>query len=614
MTQPMMLGDRYRLEEVIGRGGMAEVWRAQDTRLGREVAIKRLRTDLSSDPTFQARFQREAQSAAGLNHPNIVSVYDTGTQIDPNSGISIPFIVMELVKGETLRDVLHQDEPITPKQAFEYLTGVLSALSFSHSKGIIHRDIKPANVMITTDGVVKVMDFGIARAVSDTTATMTQTAAVIGTAQYLSPEQARGETVDARSDIYSTGCLLYELLTGRPPFTGDSPVSVAYQHVREVPLPPSQLEPLVTPAMDAIVMTALAKDPATRYQSADDMLADVNRLLGGTPVQAKVPDEAETQLLPPPPGPRLTASDDTETKLMSDSALAAFGSEEVDEEDAYYSDDQPRRRVTWPTMVLIGLLVVLFAALGMVLLKTWGTETDQTTVPSVIGLNETGAKSTLSNHQLTAEVRHTSGPADTKGEVIKQDPAQGATARIGSTVIITINDGPNQATIPTSIIGMPEDQAKRELVALGFNANFIFSQPATSEPPSYVSGQIVSVTPAPGQMANFKDQITLTVATGMSIVPQLVGMSEGDAIAAASALGFSAFATGFEPTDEVPPGTVLRQSAQYGIAGKRTDPIRLTVSVAAPPSSAPTETAAPPTNTTVPTDTSTTVPTDTGTP
>ncbi|MDR0837517.1 MAG: Stk1 family PASTA domain-containing Ser/Thr kinase [Propionibacteriaceae bacterium] len=606
MTQPMMLGDRYRLEEVIGRGGMAEVWRAQDTRLGREVAIKRLRSDLSSDPTFQARFQREAQSAAGLNHPNIVSVYDTGAQIDPASGISIPFIVMEIVKGQTLRDILHQDQPITPTAAFEYLTGVLSALSFSHSKGIIHRDIKPANVMITTDGVVKVMDFGIARAVSDTTATMTQTAAVIGTAQYLSPEQARGETVDARSDIYSTGCLLYELLTGRPPFTGDSPVSVAYQHVREVPLPPSQLEPSVTPAMDAIVMTSLAKDPATRYQSADDMLADVNRLLGGTPVQATVPDESETQLLPPAP---VAPVIDTETRLMSGSALAAFSSEEVDEDEAYYSDEPQKRVFSWATAILVGLLVILVAALGMVVYKTWGTETEQATVPKVIGLNETGAKSVLSNEHLTAEVRHTSGPAETKGEVIKQDPVQGTIARIGSTVIITINDGPNQATIPTNIIGMPEDQARRELVALGFNPNYIFSQPAIEEPLSYVTGQVAGVIPAPGATVNFKDTITLHVATGSSMVPTLTGMSEEEAVALANSLGFSAFTTETVPTDEYPPGTVVKQSVLPGIIAKRTDPIKLTVArevpytpppvvvTTAPPPPPPTELTTEPTET-----------------
>ena len=257
MTDQRLLGDRYEVNEVLGRGGMATVRSARDRPFGRDVAVKELRAGLASDPTFQERFRREAQASGNLNHPNIVSVYDTGEAKDPTSGVSVPYIVMELVKGRTLRDILRDGRPILPRRALEFTVGVLDALAYSHAAGIVHRDIKPANVMITTAGNVKVMDFGIARAVSDTSSTMTQTAAVIGTAQYLSPEQARGETVDARSDLYSTGCLLYELLVGRPPFTGDSPVSVAYQHVREAPVPPSTLDPEVTPGMDAVVLLSL---------------------------------------------------------------------------------------------------------------------------------------------------------------------------------------------------------------------------------------------------------------------------------------------------------------------------------------------------------------------
>ena len=236
-----LLGGRYELGELLGRGGMADVRRGYDTRLGRTVAIKTLRSDLASDPSLHARFRREAQNAAGLNHPAIVSVYDTGE--DELDGEPIPYIVMEFVPGRTLRDVLREGRAILPERALEITSDVLRALAYSHRAGIIHRDIKPGNVMLTPAGDVKVMDFGIARAISDSSSTMTQTAAVMGTAQYLSPEQARGEKVDARSDLYSTGCLLYELLTGRPPFVGDSPVSVAYQHVREAPEPPSQRNP-----------------------------------------------------------------------------------------------------------------------------------------------------------------------------------------------------------------------------------------------------------------------------------------------------------------------------------------------------------------------------------
>ena len=287
MTQPRLLGGRYELDGVVGRGGMAEVYRARDIRLDRIVAIKTLRADLARDQIFQARFRREAQSAASLNHPSIVAVYDTGE--DMATGMPMPYIVMEYVDGRTVRDLLQEGHRLLPERSLEIIDGVLRALDYSHQAGIVHRDIKPGNVMVTRNGDVKVMDFGIARAMSDAQATMTQTAQVIGTAQYLSPEQARGERVDSRSDLYSTGCLLYELLTGRPPFTGDSPVAIAYQHVRENPVPPSRVDPDVPPWADAIVLKAMAKSPADRYQTAGDMRADLQRAASGMPVAAAPP-------------------------------------------------------------------------------------------------------------------------------------------------------------------------------------------------------------------------------------------------------------------------------------------------------------------------------------
>src|SRR6204780_4770064 len=284
MTQPRLLGGRYELDGVVGRGGMAEVYRARDIRLDRIVAVKTLREDLARDQTFQARFRREAQSAASLNHPSIVAVYDTG---EDNSGSShVPFIVMEYVDGRTIRDLLRANRRLLPERALEITDGILRSLDYSHRNGIVHRDIKPGNVMLNRQGEIKVMDFGIARATSDAQATMTQTAQVIGTAQYLSPEQARGERVDARSDLYSVGCLLYELLTGRPPFTGDSPVAIAYQHVRENPIPPSRVDPELPGWADPIVLRAMAKDPADRYQSAGEMRNDIQRAASGMPVSA----------------------------------------------------------------------------------------------------------------------------------------------------------------------------------------------------------------------------------------------------------------------------------------------------------------------------------------
>ena len=291
MTQPRLLGGRYELDGVVGRGGMAEVYRARDIRLDRIVAIKTLRADLARDQIFQARFRREAQSAASLNHPSIVAVYDTGE--DMATGLPVPYIVMEYVDGRTVREMLQDGHRLLPERLLEIIDGVLRALDYSHQAGIVHRDIKPGNVMVTRNGDVKVMDFGIARAMSDAQATMTQTAQVIGTAQYLSPEQARGERVDSRSDLYSTGCLLYELLTGRPPFTGDSPVAIAYQHVRENPIPPSRVDPDVPAWADAIVLKAMAKSPADRYQTAADMRADLQRAASGLPVAAAPPTRVD---------------------------------------------------------------------------------------------------------------------------------------------------------------------------------------------------------------------------------------------------------------------------------------------------------------------------------
>ncbi len=301
MTSPRLLSNRYELGETLGYGGMSEVHHGKDVRLGRDVAIKVLRADLARDPQFQERFRREAQNAAALNHPAIVAVYDTGeTRTDYGP---LPYIVMEYVDGRTLRDIVKGEGPLPPKRAMEVMADVCAALDFSHRHGIVHRDVKPANVMITKTGAVKVMDFGIARALSDGQAAVTQTAAVIGTAQYLSPEQARGEAVDARSDVYAAGCVLFELLTGEPPFTGDSPVAVAYQHVREDPKPPSALNPRVPPTLDAIVLKAMAKGPANRYQSSAEMRGDLVRVLSGQRPGAPMvmTDEDRTSFIGGPP-------------------------------------------------------------------------------------------------------------------------------------------------------------------------------------------------------------------------------------------------------------------------------------------------------------------------
>src|SRR5215469_15869352 len=371
MTQPRLLGGRYELDGIVGRGGMAEVFRARDIRLDRVVGVKTLRDDLARDQTFQARFRREAQSAASLNHPSIVAVYDTGEDMVGN--LPVPYIVMEFVDGRTLRDLLRDDRRLLPERALEITDGVLRALDYSHRNGIVHRDIKPGNVMLTRNGDVKVMDFGIARAVADSQMTMTQTAQVIGTAQYLSPEQARGERVDARSDLYSTGCLLYELLTGRPPFLGDSPVAIAYQHVRENPVPPSQLDPEIPAWADSIVLRAMAKDPAQRYQSAADMRTDIQRALSGVPVAApRTMGYAATQRMGGPGGATMAAGP----------TRAIPGYEYGPDEGDYTEGGGPRRR-TWLWWALGALLVL--AVLGGVAYAFFGGS-GGVAVPQVNGL------------------------------------------------------------------------------------------------------------------------------------------------------------------------------------------------------------------------------------
>ena len=451
--ETIRLGDRYELGGLLGRGGMADVRIGQDVRLGRTVAIKQLRPDLSSDDTFQARFRREAQSSAALNHPSIVAVYDTGDATDIH-GNHIPYIVMEYVEGQTLREILNDDRKILPERALSITADVLSALDYSHRSGIIHRDIKPANVMLTPAGQVKVMDFGIARAIADSSSAMTATAAVIGTAQYLSPEQARGETVDARSDIYSTGCLLYELLTGRPPFVGESPVSVAYQHVREEARPPSQLNPDVSSTVDNIVAKALAKRTDDRYQSAADMRHDIERAIAGQRVDAPAP---ATQVGGTAVGMGALAGlggglGDTQA---GGTRVAAARPDEEEEPP----EDKSRK---WWAYAILGVLLLGLLAFGIYQL-TQPDDTTQVQVPDVVGEDFGTAERALTNEGFTvAEPVEKTDPDVPKGEVISQDPEAGSDADKGSEVTLTVSSGPDQVTIP-QLTGFSYQEAKQLL-------------------------------------------------------------------------------------------------------------------------------------------------------
>jgi serine/threonine-protein kinase len=559
---------------------MAEVRRAVDQRLGRPVAVKQLRTDFATDPTFQARFRREAQSAAGLNHPTIVAVYDTGEETDPLTGVSVPYIVMELVEGQTLRDVLREGRKILPERALELTQGVLDALSYSHKAGIVHRDIKPANVMLGPGGGVKVMDFGIARAVADTSATMTQTAAVIGTAQYLSPEQARGETVDARSDLYSAGCLLYELLVGRPPFVGDSPVSVAYQHVREAPVPPSQLDPEITPEIDAVVLKALAKDPDDRYQSATEMKADITRLLSGQQTTA----QQATAVVPLAAGAMAANAYDTPTHVAGPPTVVP---PEAPEEE--YEEEEPQKSRVG-LAILIGALIV--AALG---LGGWGLyrvfnpstpQVQNVTVPNVTTFTEQQARDQLTANQLQVEVKTVNGDEETKGQITAQDPVAGTEVQVNSTVIITLNEGPQTGTIPDGLVGRDVKDAENTLEDLKFSN--VTKKAAKSEDPDTQPGEVISISPKEGEVVPLDSKITIRYATGKSEVPDFDGLSRSAAIRQANDAGFDdpVFA---ERESSKPAGTVIGQSPEAGASVDRDTTIRLTLATApSPPEPPPT--------------------------
>jgi beta-lactam-binding protein with PASTA domain/tRNA A-37 threonylcarbamoyl transferase component Bud32 len=611
-SSPTTVGGRYELGELLGRGGMAEVRRAVDQRLGRSVAVKQLRADLAIDPTFQARFRREAQSAAGLNHPTIVAVYDTGEEIDPLSGVSIPYIVMELVEGPTLRDVLREGRKILPERALELTQGVLEALSYSHKAGIVHRDIKPANVMLTTpNGGVKVMDFGIARAVADTSATMTQTAAVIGTAQYLSPEQARGETVDARSDLYSTGCLLYELLAGRPPFVGDSPVSVAYQHVREAPVPPSQLDPELTPEIDAVVLKALAKDPDDRYQSAGEMKADIARLLSGEQTTA----QRTTAVVPMAAGAMAAgamAADAYDTPTHVAGPPTVLPPEEV-EEGEYQEEEEPQKSRVGLAILITALIVLALGLGGWALYRVLNPPDTvaMVEVPSVLGYNEQQARDQLAANNLQVEVKKETGDEESKGTITAQEPVGGTEVAENSTVTITLNEGPKTGTIPDGLVGQDVGEVEKALDDLKFsNVNTVA---AKSEDPDTQPGEVISISPKEGSTVPLDSKITVRYATGKSKVPNFEGLTRGAAIREARDAGFGEPQFS-EKESSKPAGTVIAQSPGAGASVDRDTRIQLTLATAPPPPPPPTTeqpTPSPTTSTTQPTTTPTSASTST---
>ncbi|MFD7970486.1 Stk1 family PASTA domain-containing Ser/Thr kinase [Streptomyces clavifer] len=535
MEEPRRLGGRYELGSVLGRGGMAEVYLAHDTRLGRTVAVKTLRADLARDPSFQARFRREAQSAASLNHPAIVAVYDTGE--DYVDGVSIPYIVMEYVDGSTLRELLHSGRRLLPERILEMTVGILQALEYSHRAQIVHRDIKPANVMLTRTGQVKVMDFGIARAMGDSGMTMTQTAAVIGTAQYLSPEQAKGEQVDARSDLYSTGCLLYELLAVRPPFVGDSPVAVAYQHVREEPQPPSNFDPEITPEMDAIVLKALTKDPDYRYQSADEMRADIEACLDGQPVAATAAMGAAGY-----GGYDAYGNDQPTTALRPTDPASAQTSmlPPVNPDDGGYGyDERPGRRrqkksnTSTILLIVAGVLVLIGAILiGRAVFGSNGGGSGEFDVPNMVGSTVEQAQGVADNAEIVLKV----GPKEpceeqAENKICSQTPADG-TMKAGDTITVVVSSGAPKVEVP-NILEKSEDTARKELEDKGFTVKV-----ATAESEK-TPDTVIKQDPGPGEKAERDSEVTITVAKEALLDLPVLNRTYAEAEAQLKGIGFT---------------------------------------------------------------------------
>ncbi|ALU39271.1 serine/threonine protein kinase [Kocuria flava] len=585
-TVPRLINDRYEVGEAIGRGGMATVHVGRDLRLGRRVAIKVLRPELAQDDSFHERFKREAQSVAALNHHSIVSVYDTGEiAASTEEGVDRPYIVMEYVPGRTLRELVHQDA-VSPREAVDLVLGILDALEYSHRAGIVHRDIKPANVIVTPEGQVKVMDFGIARAVEDTAPALTQAQAVLGTAQYLSPEQARGASVDARSDLYSAACVLFELLTGRAPFVGETSVDVAAQHVRDTAPVPSQVDPRLGPRVDAFMARALAKDPAERFQDAGQMRRALRELRAAVPSDleqtqpvAAVPvRDEDTKTLPPVPVPAATAA----------GTAATGGPGPVPPGPPGTGSGAVRRRRGGLRAALFTLLVLAVLAVAGVLALQWvqaGREGPAlAVVPQVAGMDAAVAETAVRDAGLVPERDEVHSDAVSEGDVVATDPAADTQVEQGSTVVLEVSLGPAEVEVPGDLAGRSEEEVREALEAAGLDPG-----PTRTVNSAWVPrGAVVTTDPAGGTRVPSGSEVELVLSTGRVTVPDVVGMPRDEAVAALSAdgVGLGAEVVVAERSD-VPAGQVVEQSVAGGGSAPQGATITLTVAVAPPPEPSP---------------------------
>ena len=568
-----IIAGRYELGELIGRGGMAEVYSGVDTRLGRTVAIKLLKADLAADSSFEIRFRQEAQASARMAHPTIVRVYDAGDEVTMDSnGVErhLPYIVMELVRGEVLREIL-RSRKLTQQEAIAYATGVLTALEFSHAAGVVHRDIKPANVMITDSNAVKVMDFGIARAVSDSSATLAHTNGIVGTAQYFSPEQARGETVDLRSDLYSTGVLLYEMLAGRPPFTGETAVSVAYQHVSELAPAPSTINPSISGAIDSVVMKALAKERVARFQSASEFRTALIASLSGQsvaafddgaqpatapmqPIDQEVLEPTTVRPVLPESDPfaellasaneeatgTIVAAPEPVTELIEDNAFSQLGFETGSTQvltttiKKKNSTDKPSAGLMWgfgsgAGILIIGLVIWLIAG-GAALLNFGGGGGGKISVANVVGKTYDEAYTTLTNQKLLVDKQLQLSDTVPLGTVISTDPPAGQQVGAKTTITVLVSAGKEQVLMP-DLRGLTEEEATLALTDAKLELGII----TQSDSATVALNLVISSDPGANKSIPAGTIVNLVISTGMVTVPNVVNLDQADAIAQLSA-------------------------------------------------------------------------------
>ena len=501
-----MLSDRYRVDELIGRGGMASVYRGRDLTLGREVAIKILKRELADDSAFRTRFRLEAQAASRMSHPTIVRVFDAGedTETDADGTThSVPYIVMELVDGTLLKDIIASGRvPMT--DAVRYVDGILEALEYSHRAGVVHRDIKPGNVMVAGSGQVKVMDFGIARAVSDSSSTVAETTAILGTAAYFSPEQAKGEPVDARADLYSAGVVLYELLTGRAPFRGESPVAVAYQHVSETPVPPSELVDTVPRSLDAVALRALAKDPFQRYQDAASFRAALDATLEGRAPTKKQLGALTSELYGA--NPRQAAETARSLRQLTT--------------DTTMRRTQSGPPVAWIWAGVAVLAVVLISVLIWVMTARPGPTLPPNAriVPNITDMSWERANEELFKNDLQADRLEESSDQIAAGNVIRTDPSAGTTVAPGQTIKVYVSTGQQMSTVPT-LTGLSSTDAEAALAEAGLTLGAI----TTRSDPDLAAGTVMSADQTEGSEVPLGTTVNLVVASGKVALNNVVG-------------------------------------------------------------------------------------------